>query len=607
MSTQTTTWVYTAEQKEQWDKQRGMSGYHQVVGGQAYTYLVHTIARLVDNPDDPKTVLLIGAEERCAEFLKEMVKRETIDAVLCHQPKFFRFEDRDHDGEQIDLSLQSEMDAERFRNFIATSVEKEYYPIAAVVIFDEGLTDGKPYRYLDKVLEVPQWKNNHLVKTIRPAVFNVSDCEDSYFTKECSDAVSVDWRKDVKTYFELSQEKPLMLIEHLIPEKALTIMAAPSYTGKTHIAIEMGLSMATGTAFLDHFKGPAQPVPVSYHVPELHESLFHDFSDRLGARERLQECPENFLIRTLEHDLWQLNSPQMVDSSRGRYVFLDTVGYFNDADDSASYTQAIEFAKKINNLIREGCLGVCALYHPPKYSKSKKETGNVMTLENAPPPKTLIAVAGCHKFRERANNQRATWVGDVVGADVKFFVGHPIDNRTPLPDEVWLDCPDSWLERKQKVLAIIRWAMEHGYEYLWKVDDDVYLRPERLLSVKFFDYCGMVAQVRYVDEGVIQECSLSSVMGAVCGLSKRSMGCLLERDVRPDFRLEDGWTFLQLANAGIPPFSLTSWIGFPLWHGVSPLPYDIPKFAPHPSNSVLASFEYVTPEQMLAIHAAFRD
>ena len=36
--------------------------------------------------------------------------------------------------------------------------------------------------------------------------------------------VSVDWRKDVKTYFELSQEKPVMLIEHLIPEKALTIM-----------------------------------------------------------------------------------------------------------------------------------------------------------------------------------------------------------------------------------------------------------------------------------------------------------------------------------------------------------------------------------------------
>ena len=25
---------------------------------------------------------------------------------------------------------------------------------------------------------------------------------------------------------------------------------------------------------------------------------------------------------------------------------------------------------------------MCALYHPPKYSKNKKDTGNVMTLEN---------------------------------------------------------------------------------------------------------------------------------------------------------------------------------------------------------------------------------
>jgi hypothetical protein len=383
MNTQTTTWVYTAEQKEQWDKQRGTSGYHQVAGDQAFTYLCQLLKRLVDSVADPKTVLLIGPNHRCERLLSSMVADGVIDSLMCHQPRFFLFNDRPtDDGGWEPLTLESEMDAERFRNFIATSVEKEYYPIAAVVIFDEGATDGQPYQYLDKILEVPQWKNGHLVKTIRPAVFNVSDCEESFFSKECSDAVSVDWRKDVKTYFELSQEKPLMLIEHLIPEKALTIMAAPSYTGKTHIAIEMGLAMATGTAFLDHFKGPAQPVPVSYHVPELHESLFHEFSDRLGARERLQDCPDNFLIRTLEHDLWQLDSPQMIDSSRGRYVFLDTVGYFNDADDSASYTQAIEFAKKINNLIREGCLGVCALYHPPKYSKSKKETGNVMTLEN---------------------------------------------------------------------------------------------------------------------------------------------------------------------------------------------------------------------------------
>jgi hypothetical protein len=200
--------------------------------------------------------------------------------------------------------------------------------------------------------------------------------------EDCLVSLAGDWRKETSTFAELPQEQPKMLVEHLIPEKALTVMAAPSYTGKTHIAIEVGLALATGTNFLEHFKGPVEPVPVIYHVPELHASLFRSFMLRLGAEERLQGRLDNFLIRTLERDLWPLDSPQMIDSSRGRYVFLDTFGYFNDGDDSASYNQAIEFAKKINNLIREGCLGVCGLYHPPKYSKDRKTTGNVMTLEN---------------------------------------------------------------------------------------------------------------------------------------------------------------------------------------------------------------------------------
>jgi AAA domain-containing protein len=388
MTTQTTTWMYTPEQKVLWDKSLSTSGYYQVTGEQAFTFMSHNVRRIVANYVNPKTVLLVGSTTRCERLLKYMVDEEVIDDVLCHQPRFFRFDDRyDLDARKyIARTPESEMDAECFRNFIATSVDKQYFPIGAVVIFDGGFTNGKPYQHLDKVLEVPIWKNGHVVKTIKPLVFNVcdGDCGDDAlnFKKESSEAASIDWRKDVKTYFELSQEKPVMLIEHLLPEKALTIMAAPSYTGKTHFAIEMGLALATESNFLDHFKGPAKPVPVSYHVPELHESLFHDFTDRLNGAARLKDCPDNFLIRTLEHDLWQLDSAQMIDSSRGRYVFLDTVGYFNDADDSASYTQAIEFAKKINNLIREGCLGVCALYHPPKYAKNKKDTGNIMTLEN---------------------------------------------------------------------------------------------------------------------------------------------------------------------------------------------------------------------------------
>jgi hypothetical protein len=387
MNVKTQLGVYTPEQKERWDKTLNGSGYYQVVGDQAYTYLVHVISRLVDNVADPKTVVLIGDGNRCFSFLERMAEREAIDGVYFMEPRFFRFNDRDTDnGVRIYKTLESEMDAEQFRNFIATSVEKAYYPVPAVVVFDDGYTDGEPYPYLGKILEVPVWKNGRLDKTIRPMVFNVSngDCGDDAlnFKKESSEAASIDWRKDTATIDELPEEKPAMLIEHLAPEKALTVMAAPSYTGKTHIAIEMGLAMATGTKLLDHFDGPKEPVPVIYHVPELHAALFKDFMRRLDASERLKGNEEMFLIRSLERDVWQLDSPQMIDSSRGRYVFLDTFGYFNDGDDSASYTQAIEFAKKINNLIREGCRGVCGLYHPPKYSKSKKDTGNVMTLEN---------------------------------------------------------------------------------------------------------------------------------------------------------------------------------------------------------------------------------
>lgn len=198
-------------------------------------------------------------------------------------------------------------------------------------------------------------------------------------TVECDDD---DWRKDTKTILELSSEQSIMYIEGLLPEKALTMITGPSFTGKTYQALEMALSLATGTDYLNHFKGPIKPLPVVYHVPELQEKIVRDYLRRLDGENRLKGHEEMLLIRPLELLTWQLDSKKMLESSRGRYNFLDTCGYFNDGDDSASYGQAIEFAKKINTLIREGCLGVCGVYHPPKYSKSKKETGNMMTLEN---------------------------------------------------------------------------------------------------------------------------------------------------------------------------------------------------------------------------------
>ena len=103
---------------------------------------------------------------------------------------------------------------------------------------------------------------------------------------------------------------------------------------------------------------------------------------RIAPAEVWEQYEKDFIVRPLECDLLMLDSPETIAKCKGFYVYLDTLGYFMGLDDTSSYAAAIEFAKRVNHLIREGCLGVCGLYHPPKYSKNKKETGNVLTLEN---------------------------------------------------------------------------------------------------------------------------------------------------------------------------------------------------------------------------------
>src|SRR5216684_910675 len=228
--------------------------------------------------------------------------------------------------------------------------------------------------------------------------------------------------------------------------------------------------------------------------------------------------------------------------------------------------------------------------------------------------KTLIACTTCHgeSFRVKAASQLLTWGRDVRGADLKFFCGVDADNRKPSPTEVFLDCPDGYKERKQKMLAIFRWALEHGYEYVWKIDDDVYLRPERLLAVKPFDYCGMTVDLNYYDDGVFVT-RLRAALGGIYGLSKRSLECLTAPDTRSDFVLfEDGWVSLQLKHFGIVPEPINHLVGYTHVKGedIKNLFYcgkiaDIKNtLPPTPLNNVIAGFEY-DQFQMMRLHALF--
>jgi hypothetical protein len=66
-------------------------------------------------------------------------------------------------------------------------------------------------------------------------------------------------------------------------------------------------------------------------------------------------------------------------------------------------------------------------------------------------------------------------------ADAFFFVGRgePIDDPESV---IELDCDDSYWGLPEKVRAIARWALEHGYGYMLKCDDDVLVSPENLLA-----------------------------------------------------------------------------------------------------------------------------
>ena len=110
--------------------------------------------------------------------------------------------------------------------------------------------------------------------------------------------------------------------------------------------------------------------------------------------------------------------------------------------------------------------------------------------------KVLLAVVNCHTRLAYQQCIRDTWLPLVNGADVRFFLGP--STREPQADEVFLDCDDSYQGLPSKVRAIARWAQEHGYDYVLKIDDDVIVVPHKLLASNFqsYDFVGHRNDIR---------------------------------------------------------------------------------------------------------------
>jgi Galactosyltransferase len=107
-------------------------------------------------------------------------------------------------------------------------------------------------------------------------------------------------------------------------------------------------------------------------------------------------------------------------------------------------------------------------------------------------PNVLLAVVCCHHRAAACQTIRETYL---PGASIayKFFFGrgsHP----NPQEDEVTLDCDDAYRGLACKVWRIAQYAQKNGFDYVFKVDDDTYVRPERLNGAGYVgkEYVGMM-------------------------------------------------------------------------------------------------------------------
>lgn len=199
-------------------------------------------------------------------------------------------------------------------------------------------------------------------------------------------------------------------------------------------------------------------------------------------------------------------------------------------------------------------------------------------------PRVLIAVPVCHKydygkwessdsphfdqkraFRGEAYGRdihisgdgnriaalRDTWLRDVAAfpfVDYKLFFGVPHGGRPALEDEIYLNCPDDYEHLPHKTIALCKWAYEHGYEWVFKADDDSFVWVDRLIQE-------LLEHKHRMDYG-------GYLNGHVCSggtgywLSRRAMKLVSE--FTPRHWAEDVTVAQCMDIAGIEPFMLTA-------------------------------------------------
>lgn len=157
--------------------------------------------------------------------------------------------------------------------------------------------------------------------------------------------------------------------------------------------------------------------------------------------------------------------------------------------------------------------------------------------------KTLIAIVNARTRQNTwATAVRATWLPQVPKEmDAFFFVGKG-EGKLPA-DTIVLDCDDSYQGLPSKIKAIVCWALEHGYDFILKCDDDVVLLPKALQSCGYEqnDFSGKINRPA-------QPYAVS--FGFNYWLSRKSMEIVAKSELPLDFD-DEKWVAKNLWDHGI--------------------------------------------------------
>jgi hypothetical protein len=191
----------------------------------------------------------------------------------------------------------------------------------------------------------------------------------------------------------------------------------------------------------------------------------------------------------------------------------------------------------------------------PKFDRAKAYRGEAYG--------TDIHISGPNP---RVDAVRGTWFKDTAAhehhATARFFYGKPFVGE-PKADEVLLDVGSDYASLPLRTQAICKYALEQGYDYLYKCDDDTAVYVDRLVREIMDGICGDYA-------GCLNDNVCTGGPGYIT--SRRGMAAVAKAGT-PDHWAEDCWVAKVMGNNSIYPVSLPTHLPGYMAHWYFPAGY----------------------------------